>query len=192
MVVQFAIEQIQQILDTLLTEERVLRLVGAWLLILRDEYSSDRNQFSSEQINFLRYARGLLPHLQRFVELQEELEGSIGLDEYNEAQSELQLLKNHLGKPAVGKRIDKEMRQLKERRDEVLRYEQSNQALRRTHAMADLEDLVEPCPNNRGHRLTIRSGKHGYFWGCGAFPNCWYTRPLTAAEVQKLADMRMP
>jgi ssDNA-binding Zn-finger/Zn-ribbon topoisomerase 1 len=50
----------------------------------------------------------------------------------------------------------------------------------------DMEEGSVPCPRNPRHRLQVRQGNTGYFWGCEAYPGCLYTRPLTASELARL------
>jgi topoisomerase-like DNA binding C4 zinc finger protein len=184
--IEAIISEIRNTLAHNLSEEHVYRLTQAWLVILRDAYHCDKKRFADDQIDFLKQVRTAVVHLRRFIDLQEELEGAIGLDEYNEALQELRLLDSKLADTAISRRVKKEIRQLIERRSEVISYEQSRRNTRVTNVLLRLEEKAGSCPNGKNHRLQIRQGKNGYFWGCSAFPSCWYTRPLSRDELAQL------
>ena len=162
---------VRSILTDAANEERAYRLMKAWLVILRDKYHSNPKQFSEEQLEFLKRVRSMMLALQRFMILLEELDDSIDLDEYNQAVQELRLIGEAVGDAAVSRRVRKEIRQLIERRGEVLQYEKSRENARLTDQILKLEETAAPCPWNEHHRLQIRQGKNGYFWGCSEFPS---------------------
>ena len=39
-----------------------------------------------------------------------------------------------------------------------------------------IENIISKCPFC-GSELVLRTGKHGQFWGCKAYPKCKFTRP---------------
>ena len=110
------LHELRNIRSQNLNEHRVYRLTQAWLAILRDAYHCNNKQFSDQQVEFLKQVSASLVHLRRFIEIQEELEDSIGLEEYNDGLKELQFLDAKLADTAVSKRIKKEVRQLMERK----------------------------------------------------------------------------
>ncbi|HZQ54400.1 MAG TPA: hypothetical protein VFB14_19515 [Bryobacteraceae bacterium] len=187
MEIETAMGEIRDMLAHTLQEERAYRLLQAWLVILREAYHADRKQFSDQQIEYLKQVRALAIHLRRFIELQEELAGPIGWDEYNQGIQDLTLLEINLAEIAVSKRVKKEKRQLIERQREVMDFEQSKGRAKLTNRILTLEENAGACPKNKNHRLQIRQGKNGYFWGCSAFPSCcWHTQPLTPSELAQL------
>jgi hypothetical protein len=182
------IAAVRAVLADTVSEERVYTLTQDWLLTLRDEYKLQPGQFQEDDIVFLKNVRDLGSRLRRFINLQEELSGPIGLKDHNEAMRELKAMRKEFEGFAVARRVEKEIRQLQARRCEVLEYEQLRKNSRRTNQMIDLEKAVERCPNDTRHRLLIKGDERGYFWGCSAFPDCWYSRRLTPAEVRQLAS----
>ncbi len=180
------VETVRDLFATATSEERLYRVAHAWLVILRDAYHSNREQFSDKQVEFLKRVRESTAHLRRFIDLREELTGLIGLDEYNQGMEELELLSTKLADTAVSKRVKKEIRQLIERRHEVTEFEESKENSRLTNRILVLEENADYCPRGKTHRLQIRQGKNRFFWGCNAFPSCWYTRPLTRDELARL------
>ena len=126
-------------------------------------------------------------NIRRFTDLQEELKDEIGLDEYNQGMQELRLLDTQLEGTALSKRAKKELRQLIERRQEVLQFEESRKNAKLTYRVLALEESAGNCPNGKNHRLQIRRNKNGeFFWGCSFFPSCWYSKPLTDEERERV------
>ena len=45
------------------------------------------------------------------------------------------------------------------------------------------KEEVEMCPHCKSGHLTLRTGKHGDFWGCSSYPHCRYTKSVTKDEA---------
>ena len=57
--IETVVGELRNIIAGNASEERVYRLVAAWLVILRDAYHANRKQFSDEQLEFLKQVRTL-------------------------------------------------------------------------------------------------------------------------------------
>lgn len=186
MKIEDMVEAIRAVLADTGNEEQACSSIEARLAMLRRAYLTNRTEFSEEQISFLKTVRFICSRLTRFIELQEELSDRIDLEEYNSAMRELKAMNEELRDFGVVRRVRKEIRQLVERRSEVLQQEEMRRGARLTDEILKLEENAGPCPKCKSDRLEIKQGKNGCFWGCRAFPCCWYARPLTAAELTHL------
>jgi hypothetical protein len=184
------ITEIEHLLAREMDHQKLCAGLETHLTQLREEYRRNAKQFTKQQIQFLSSLGTIIQSIQRFAEIQQELDGPLDLKEYKHALQELKKLSSALGPAAVAARVKKEIRQLTERSSEVIQLEESKQNFKMTGRTCDLEDQRPACPNNKHHRLKIREGSHGYFWGCSFYPSCSYSKPLTPAEHALLKDRK--
>jgi hypothetical protein len=181
------VREFETVRANVVSEQRVLRLSQAWLALLRDAYSTNKGAFSNEQLRFLKRVSAAVPYVRRFIEVQEELAHHLDVQEYNEGMQELHSMAEQFKDFAVAKRVQKEIRELVERRNEVLQYEQTRGNTRLSTRILALEENAPIFPRSDLHRLADPGGqREHYFWGCSAFLACWYSRSLSSAEIKLL------
>lgn len=87
------------------------------------------------------------------------------------------------------KRIDCELRALKERRPALPTRAAAQKSVNLARAIAALDTSPHTCNLREcGAKMTIREGGGEFFWGCTRFPDCWGKRSLTKDERDQLPD----
>ena len=94
-------------------------------------------------------------------------------------------IKDAVGAYAVAKRVRKEIRELNERLPAIRQSDELQRKCRINARIQNLEQTNRYC--RRHHPMAIREGRDGYFWGCGRYPFCHATVPLTAEESDLLS-----
>ena len=182
--VQNAVDELKSVLATTHSETVVLETVTSRLAVLRDAYRTSRAEFTEDHFQFLRKVSGLRAHLTLFIELQEDLRDVADLESYEFLRDKLEAIKDGLAGLAVCKRVEKELRELRERLPRVHQQEAVLRESRRTGRIRELEANGPRCPWR--HEMVVREGPGGYFWGCGRFPDCRSTKQLSRDEEEFL------
>jgi hypothetical protein len=177
---QEMIDGLVQVLREVHSEEELHKTLSTQLDILRDIYRHNRAAFSQEHIAFLKTVGQMDKAVMTFIELKEELEDVHDIEDYVRLMTILGDLQNALRGSAVAKRVEKEMRELRERLPDL---EQRNIVLQGMKISAKIIQLEHNAPHcRRGHRMIIRVAESEYFWGCSKFPHCFFTRKLSRGE----------
>jgi hypothetical protein len=174
------IDGLVQVLREVHSEEELHKTLSTQLDALRDVYRRNRGALSPEHIAFLKTVGQMDKAVLTFIELKEELEDVYDIADYTRLMAILRDLWIALRGCAVTKRVEKEMRGLREKWPAL---EQQSLVLEGMKFSAKLSQLERKAPNcRRGHRMIIRKGESGYFWGCSEFPHCFLTRKLARGE----------
>ncbi len=155
------------------------------LTVLRDYYRSDSRQFTKDQQEFLAdVSTRLLPSIRLFIEMKDELLEVDSLEEFYFLKSKLKTILGDLEGVAVRLRVDKELKDLINRRHSIQEEDASNLRFRFTMRKEELNREAPLC--DRGHKMEIRKGRFGFFWGCRTFPFCDSWKPLTYSQKDSL------
>ena len=177
---QEMIDGLVQVLRAVHSEEELHKTLSTQLDALRDMYRRNRAVFSQKHIAFLKTVGQMDKVVLTFIELKEELEDVYDRADYARLMAILGDIRNALRDSAVAKRVEKEMRGLREKLPDL---EQQNIVREGMKISAKVSQLERSAPNcRRGHRMIIRKGESEYFWGCSEFPHCFLTRQLARGE----------
>ena len=153
---------------------------------LRASCRENRSVFAIDQIGFLKNLKGISRAIRTFVEICEELEYVETLGEATDILERLSVVKGGLKPFAVGKRVAKEMRELNERLPAIRAKEDSRKGFMIESRILDLERTPPQC--HKGHKMVVRNGSRGYFWGCSQYPFCHQTAQITSDQRMQLAS----
>jgi hypothetical protein len=177
---QGLIDGLVQVLRAVHSEEELHKTLATQLEALRDVYRRNRVAFSPEHIAFLKTVGEMDKAVLTFIELKEELEDVYDIADYARLMAILGDIWIALRGSAVAKRVEKEMRGLREKLPVL---EKQSLVLEGMKISAKISQLERKAPNcRRGHRMIIRKGESEYFWGCSEFPHCFLTRKLARRE----------
>jgi hypothetical protein len=166
-------------LRTLLREQldpRVLAdAIPPTLQKLRAMYPVHRDDFRHGDVRFLKLVAAAAEAAEDFCDLIEDIPDVRVNAEAAEYMSELSELEGALSHAAVGRRVRREIRALRERFPGAA-VKAAKAA--RTHRLRALEARAWPC--RCGEAMTMRGEQRGkLYWGCSAYPRCKYTHQLT-------------
>jgi hypothetical protein len=177
---QEMIDGLVQVLQEVHSEEALHKTLATQLDALRDVYRRNRGAFLPGHIAFLKTVGQMDKAVLTFIELKEELEDVYDIADYTRLMAILGDIWIVLRGTAVAKRVEKEMRGLREKWPAL---EQQSLVLEGMKISAKLSQLERKAPHcRRGHRMIIRKGESEYFWGCSEFPHCFLTRKLARGE----------
>ena len=90
---------------------------------------------------------------------------------------------------AVAGRINKEIRELVERKNTLPSRTLKQHEIKLKDAINKLNTNAPTCKrDNCGCKMVIRQGNGTYFWGCSSFPKCWGKQWLKKEELALLPD----
>lgn len=170
------------------TDERALVREGSrGLEELRRLWRDHKSEYSEENIAQLRLVAEQIEAVRQFIEEEEEFEYIKDRDEVDEVIARLYPLVEATSKMAVAGRIQKEIRELLERRATMPSKAKLIQSAARAQAIRRLTTDAPVCKAHEDdHKMVLREGPFGFFWGCPTFPNCWHRKQLTHKEQAQL------
>ena len=174
----------QEIDETELTGHVADELEG-----LRTAYRKDPSQFSDEAVNQLQIVNSYIQTANDFEMCLEDAAYIVDRNDADDLGGRLEVLAGLVDeKSRLFLRIQKEVRELAERRQSLPSGAERQQSRKLAQARFTLEAKNKRC----GHHgcdsmLTIREGNGNYFWGCKKFPTCWGRKPLND-EARKLLE----
>ncbi|HLJ46651.1 MAG TPA: hypothetical protein VKU01_11620 [Bryobacteraceae bacterium] len=183
-----AIDDLRFSLEHITAEEQLLQTISEQLIILRQSFGTYRRQFTLADIDFLRSLSPIAESLQSFIGLREELEAVDSLHEHAELVGRLKRIRNVLGDLPLSRKINKELRELNDKRDRLFESDQARRNFRLDSRVTELNLGNRGCKHN--HPMAIRKGALGFFWGCTHYPFCQETARLSQAQIQFLGDVR--
>ena len=154
---------------------------------LRDAWWTDRKQFTEDDIRILQRASRQLDTLKEFLLEQEDFPDLVTVEDADEVIGRLYAIVEHLDGLAVAGRVQKEIRELMERKATMPAESDRKRSAALTSAMSRLTREAPPC-KKCGCRMALRQGHGAYFWGCSAFPRCWGKQRLKQSELDAIPD----
>lgn|SRR5262249_5748112 len=173
---QGMIDGLVQVLREVYSEEELHKTLSTQLDALRDVYRRNRVAFSQEYIAFLKTVGQMDKAVLTFIELKEELEDVYDIADYTRLMATFGDIWIALRGSAVAKRVEKEMRGLREKLPALKKQSLVLEGMKISAKLIQLERKAPNC--RRGHRMIIRKRESEYFWGCSEFPHCFLTRKL--------------
>ena len=153
---------------------------------LRLQYRANKNNFTNKNIEILKRISEINYWINEFAEI---LEGKIitDIEEAFNFNEKLYKIYMNLKGLKVSLRVQKELREIEEQ------YPNLYQDLPEFLADKSFQKLLSKIMNNthffpKGHKMVLRDGKYGYFWGCSCFPNCFHTKALTSSEQARISS----
>lgn len=184
MEIQSKIDKIRKNLYDSVSEKDLHRIIENNLKELRKLYPENKHLFTDTNINFLKSLNNISKKLIIFMELCEDLPYLTDISDYYEYIDSLNSIKKDLKDFPICKRVDKEIRELIERYDEIDTKDQKKLDHQLNEKIIQLELKCPIC--EEGHEMTIRNGTYGIFWGCSFFPHCTHTKKLSQEEQDYL------
>ena len=183
------IEALRNALLTTVAERDVIDVIDRAVPVLRDAYRSGPGEFSEPDIAFLRQVTDCRRALGTFVDVLESLNEARDVDDLLNAKVALSSVEEACSGFAVAKRVAKEQRELNERMPAAVRIEVVNRLAARTARRTAAEAAMNRrCPDR--HRMVVRDGRNGPFWGCSWYradgSGCTATANLTDDERSQL------
>jgi len=169
------IDELRALLRTQHRARTIVDTVPDAIAALRSLYPANRSAFQREDVQFLKLASAAVEAAEDFCDLVEDLPKVRVPAEAGEYLSALSELEATVHDMAVGRRIRRELRALRERFPNAAK---AAAAEARRHRIRALEARAWPC--RCGEAMTLRTGdRGGMYWGCSTFPRCRYTHQLT-------------
>jgi hypothetical protein len=185
--IQKSIDELRFSLEHSLKEVELLGIISNKLTALRQTFSSNKALFTADNVEFLKKLTPISDGLRSFIELKPELSSVNGLKHYTFLMNHLVDIRNSLRAFAICKRVDKEIRELREKLAYVRLQDAAKQESQLNARILDLEQNPRHCSHK--HQMAIREGRYGYFWGCSRYPMCQQTTQLTAVEKNALYSL---
>ena len=169
----------QEIDETQLTGRIADELEG-----LRAAYRKDPSQFSDEAVNQLQIVNSYIQTANDFEMCLEDAAYIVDRNDADDLSGRMEALAGLVDeKSRLFLRIQKEVRELAERRRSLPSGTERQQSRKLAQARFTLEAKKKRCDyKGCDSMLTLREGNGSYFWGCKKFPECWGRRSLTKEE----------
>lgn len=178
------ISEFLSVLKEEVREEKIANEIQDRLEVLRGAYKRNKLYFTHEHIRWLQAARAKGQAVALFIELKEELVFASSIEDCQDLLARLSRMREELQGTGVALRIEKEIRSLHERFPQFQQNSTMIRDLKRTAIINELDRDAPLCPSN--HKMTIRSGPSGYFWGCSEYPNHLFTRKLSREQQERI------
>jgi len=154
------------------------------LTYLRNTYRSQKTSYSEEDISFLQEVNCILNAVDDFIEIRDDLKEVRSSKQYHELRAKLKRIQKTVAGYAVERRVRKEIRELEEN---YVHIEEREMAMRNALNHSKISEIEKYAPRcHEGHRMVIRKGAKGFFWGCSFYPNCKRTKKLTETQAESL------
>ncbi len=172
------------------TGERHLLDHGTKLIeSLRKAWKVQKNEFSQDIINSLQKSASQLEAISEFIEEEEDFGCIDTQDDADETIGRLYPLIELTEGLAVAGRINKEIRELVERKSSLPPRTLKQHETELKNIINKLNANAPTCKRkNCDCKMVIRQGNGAYFWGCSAFPKCWNKQWLKKEELELLPD----
>lgn len=183
-------EAIQNLNDIVHKEinEKILTSKGEELIgSLRECWKIQRDNFSEGDIQLLKKISYQLEALQDFIEILEDFPYLTTKDDVDETIGSLYSVVEKVDDLAVNARIQKEIRELIERKSSLPSKIEREGDKNLSDAINRLDSNAPIC-KKCGSSMVIREGNGAYFWGCSMFPKCWGKQWLSQFELNLIPD----
>lgn len=170
------------------TDESLIVRVGAQKLEhLRNHWRANKESFSEEDNSSLKQIGKRIDALKRFTEELEEFPYLATKEEIDDVLGNLYHIVDEVNELKVAGRVQKEIRELVERKPGLPSRAASDKDRAKKKAMATLQSAAPTC-NKCDNIMILREGNGDYFWGCSTFPTCWGKKFLVKDERSALPD----
>jgi hypothetical protein len=177
------IESLKDTISTEINENRLIRKGEELFNSLRKDWQTHKSQFKEADIRFLKNCSDSIEAIQEFAELLEDFPYISDKEDVDETIGELYTVVEKLEGLAVAARVNKEIRELLEKRERLPSRENRFKDAKLSASIARLNSTSKTC-RKCGARMVIREGDGSFFWGCSTFPNCWGKSWLTSEELR--------
>jgi len=172
------------------TNEQYLLEHGSVLIeTLRATWKEHKPEFSQDNINSLQKSASQLEAISEFIDEEEDFKYIDNVDDADETIGRLYPLIELTDNLAVSGRIQKEIRELIERKDKLPSRALKQQDVELKNAINKLSANAPDCKRQDcGCKMVLRQGNGSFFWGCSSFPKCWGKQWLKKEELELLPD----
>jgi radical SAM superfamily enzyme with C-terminal helix-hairpin-helix motif len=148
-------------------------------------YRADRTQFSEKIIVELQGVRDCQQALEEFLEVCEDLADVRSKEEARELKDQLREISSHFEHHAVRGRIEKEYRELSQKRIDLPSEAVAHAETKLKSHIAQLNSSPPDC-TVCGSPLVLHLGRRKPFWGCSTFPKCYGKKWLSKDQREFL------
>lgn len=186
------ISELLTLVETETDENTLLKDGRNGLNELRSGWRANRSEYSVEDIESLRLATSQLDAIEQFIEEEEEFEYISDRDDADEVIARLYPLVEATSVLAIAGRIQKEIRELVERKQKMPTKASRQRSAKTAQAIRSLSASAPECRNPTHEnpvKMTLREGPPNvFFWGCPTFPGCWRKLRLSREEQTQFQD----
>lgn len=154
---------------------------------LREDWKLNRRDFSDENITSLKRIVRLVDQIEDFIYEQKDFNHISSKEEINETIGRLHAIVENTNRLKVAARIEKEIRELIERKESLPSRGKTEKDAQLQRALSILQSNKYEC-NKCGAYMVLREGPNLFFWGCSTFPTCWGKRSLSKDELSVLPN----
>ncbi|HHB77166.1 MAG TPA: hypothetical protein ENK84_11610 [Desulfobulbus sp.] len=187
MSVKDKILELQHIFHSEPNENKLMEKGSDLLDSLRQYWRSQKEEFTESDIQLLQRISSAFDAVEEFTETVETFPYLVDKEDVDETIGSLYSIVQKIEGFAFTARVQKEIRELLEKRVHLPSRESRNRDLNRSRAIHKLDVKNRKC-KKCGAGMVVREGKNGYFWGCSTFPICWETTRLTQKEINIIFD----
>jgi len=174
------IQRMIQALQEVHSENELILIITKSLEFLRGLWLKNRDSFNEEQIILLKRIAETEIIILTFINIKNNIKNIDNIDDFNRAISDLIIIYKKIQQFPIRKSVGKEIRSLRESFNELTESRQKRKIADIKMKIAQMEHKPPFCHN--GHKMIIREGESGYFWGCHNFPKCFFTKELSKKE----------
>lgn len=176
------IENLQHFVHSELNENKLIERGSELLDSLRQCWPSQKSEFTETDIQLLQRISSSIKAVQEFSEILEDFQCLTDKEDVNETIGSLYSVVEKIEGFAITARVQKEIRELLEKRANMPSRESLESDKKLSRAISQLDSRNRAC-KKCGARMVIRKGNGAYFWGCSTFPSCWGKSWLTKEEL---------
>jgi Topoisomerase DNA binding C4 zinc finger len=181
------VARLNQAIDTMADEVKLQDFILRSLAELRAQYRRTPERFSAHMVANLQRVARLAEAIHEFRDAIDDAVDARTKDEAMDVVSQLESLRTRLWPPVLTMRLDKELREVAERAASLPEVHILKRSSAQRRIVADLQSAAPPCARC-GQRVVLRETQDGSFWGCSAFPRCFWSRPLNSDEWKSLEN----
>lgn len=154
---------------------------------LRSAWRSNKNSFSDCDVDTIKELKRKIKAIKKFIEEKRDFPDVLTKEEAEEAVGRLYSIVEKVDGLQVSGRINKEIRELIERKSNLPSQAVTQRTSELRRAMASLSSRSPTCIKCDSN-MVLREGNSDFFWGCSIFPQCWRKKRLTKEELRMLPN----
>lgn len=181
------IQDLKRLTYTEVNEKNIIEKGKSIFDDISEQMGNNRSQFSDPQIELIDDLTDIRKVLKRFVEEQADFAHIATREEVDEVVGRLYEVVERVEGLAVEGRVNKEIRELVERKASLPHEAGMKKSSELQSAIRRLSGNSPPC-YKCGKIMVLRDSEHGYFWGCSTFPTCFAKKSLTKKERDEIPD----
>jgi len=182
-----SISSLMHIIQNEINEEKFISKSEEIIDSLRKCWKLQKDDFTEIDIKLLKKIASQVEAIKEFAEILETLPHLGFTEDVDETIQELGLILEKVRGLPISARVQKEIRELSERRSRLPSRKDVEKNAKFFRALNKLEANTYIC-KKCGAKMVVKIGNGYFFWGCPNFPYCWGKRWFTKDERNILAE----